>query len=176
MLYLTSGGLSNRTHSPVTGTFTNWECFGWTAALEEHSSSAADMAVLRMLCHRKRRAWHVGYMLFLGWYASCLQKSSSLSSAGSQSKPREYGWCPDSYIKLVNQARSVAGQIWWKSTVLCTADLVLNDMQMFFWLRKDILKTWYTKFQYNNYQAIRYLVPSCTVFQAPLLPNTVFFW
>lgn len=99
MLHLTSGGLSDRTHSPVTGAYVIRECFGWTAALEEHSSNAADMAVLAMLCHRKRRAWCVGYMLCLRWYASYLQKSSSLISAGSQSKPWEYGWCPDSYVE-----------------------------------------------------------------------------
>lgn len=173
MLHWTSRGPSDRTHSVVAGTYAIRECFGWTAGLEEHTSNADDMAVLCLLCHRKRRAKQAGYMLCLGWYASCLQKSSSPSSGGSRSKPQEYGWCLNSHIKLVNQAVSVAGQVWWKLTVLCAADLVSNDVQMFCWLRKDILKTRYTKFQYNNHQAIHCLVPSCTIFQAPLMPNTV---
>lgn len=97
-LHLISKGLNNGTYGVVTGMYTIQEWFGWMAALEEHSSNAADMKLLFTLHHRKRRAQYVGYMLFLEWYASCLQKSSSLSSAGSQLRPQEYGWCPDSHI------------------------------------------------------------------------------
>lgn len=68
-LHLTSGGMSDETHYIATETHAILECLGWTAALEEHSSSAANMSVLRMLCHRKRKACYGAYMLLVVWYA-----------------------------------------------------------------------------------------------------------
>lgn len=129
ILLLTTRGLSDGIWFIVTGTSTVLGCSGWCAELWEHSSNAAGLAVLSVFCHRKGSP-DVCCVLFPLWCVSHLQKPSSLGSPGSHSVSQEYGWCEDSYIFLC-QAHSVAGQVWWKLIILCTADLVLNDLQVF---------------------------------------------